>query len=204
MSSLPFSVTLLAIITILIFLGLGQRILDNMRLTDSAAIVILLLMIAGHFLPSISLSPYLAVNLGGFIPLGVVIYLLVTTSRLEQRRAGLVSVLAALSIILSDRLLPIQPGLLDPIFSGGIFAGLLATFLGRSRRSAFIAGLLGVFLVDVFNVLQLRFEGIEEQITIGGGGLFSSMVISAFLAVIIAEVIGEIREKIQLGGDHDD
>lgn len=204
MSSLPFSVTLLAIITVLIFLGLGQRILDNMRLTDSAAIVILLLMIAGHFLPSISLSPYLAVNLGGFIPLGVVIYLLVTTSRLEQRRAGLVSVLAALSIILSDRLLPIQPGLLDPIFSGGIFAGLLATFLGRSRRSAFIAGLLGVFLVDVFNVLQLRFEGIEEQITIGGGGLFSSMVISAFLAVIIAEVIGEIREKIQLGGDHDD
>lgn len=204
MSSLPFSVTLLAIITILIFLGLGQRILDNMRLTDSAAIVILLLMIAGHFLPSISLSPYLAVNPGGFIPLGVVIYLLVTTSRLEQRRAGLVSVLAALSIILSDRLLPIQPGLLDPIFSGGIFAGLLATFLGRSRRSAFIAGLLGVFLVDVFNVLQLRFEGIEEQITIGGGGLFSSMVISAFLAVIIAEVIGEIREKIQLGGDHDD
>ncbi len=204
MSSLPFSVTLLAIITVLIFLGLGQRILDNMRLTDSAAIVILLLMIAGHFLPSISLSPYFAVNLGGFIPLGVVIYLLVTTSRLEQRRAGLVSVLAALSIILSDRLLPIQPGLLDPIFSGGIFAGLLATFLGRSRRSAFIAGLLGVFLVDVFNVLQLRFEGIEEQITIGGGGLFSSMVISAFLAVIIAEVIGEIREKIQLGGDHDD
>ena len=195
MASLPFSVTLLALITILIFLGLGQRVLDHMRLTDSAAIIILLLMVAGHFLPTISLSPHLAVNLGGFIPIGVVIYLLVTTSRVEQRRASAVSLLTALLILLSDKLLPLLPGLLDPVLSGGIFAGLLATFFGRSRRSAFIAGLLGVFLVDV---------AIEQQITVGGGGLFSSMVVSCFLAVIIAEVIGEIREKIQLGGDHDE
>ncbi|HBN95037.1 MAG TPA: hypothetical protein DDZ66_01960 [Firmicutes bacterium] len=204
MASLPFSVTLLALITILIFLGLGQRVLDHMRLTDSAAIIILLLMVAGHFLPTISLSPHLAVNLGGFIPIGVVIYLLVTTSRVEQRRASAVSLLTALLILLSDKLLPLLPGLLDPVLSGGIFAGLLATFFGRSRRSAFIAGLLGVFLVDVANVVQLRVEAIEQQITVGGGGLFSSMVVSCFLAVIIAEVIGEIREKIQLGGDHDE
>lgn len=204
MFSLPFSVTLLALITILVFLGLGQRVLDNMRLTDSAAVLILVLMILGHFFPTISLSSSLAINLGGFIPMGVTIYLLVTTSRLEQKRAATVSAFTALLILLSDKLLPLMPGLLDPVFSGGIFAGLLATFWGRSWRSAFIAGLLGVFLVDLANALQLWFQGIDQRIIIASGGLFSSMVVSAFLAVVIAEVIGEIRERMQLGGDQDD
>ena len=203
MSSLPFSVTILALVTVLVFLGLGQRVLDNMRLTDSTAILILILMILGHFLPTISLSPLLAVNLGGFIPIGVVIYLMLTTSRVEQKRAAFVSLATALATLLSDKLLPIQPGFLDPVFSGGIFAGLLATLVGRSRRGAFIAGLMGVFLVDLASVVQLRFSGIEQQITLGGGGLFSSTVVSAFLAVIISEILGEIREKTHLGG-HDD
>ena len=131
MLSLPFSVTLLALLTILIFLGLGERILDNMRLTDSAAVLILILMILGHFLPTISISRRLAVNLGGFIPVGVALYLLITTSRLEQKRAALVSFLTGLLILLCDKLLPLLPGVLDPVLSGGIFAGLLATILGR-------------------------------------------------------------------------
>ena len=101
---------------------------------------------------------------------------------------------------LVNEALPLQPGLLDPVFSGGIFAGLTATFWGRSRRSAFIAGLLGVLLVDLASVIQLLLQGVEEQLTLGSGGLFSSMVLSAFLAVIITEVIGEVREALHLGG----
>lgn len=201
MPALPLSVTMLAVITVLLFLGLGQRILDNMRLTDRSAILILLLMIMGHFLPTLSLSPYLAVNLGGFIPLGVVFYLLITTSPEEQKRAALVSFLTTLIILLTDKTLPLQPGLFDPLLSGGIIAGLLATVLGRSRRSAFIAGMLGVLLVDAIALVELRLRGIDEQITFGGGGMFSSMVISAFLAVLVTEIIGEIRERIKLGGD---
>jgi uncharacterized membrane protein len=198
---LPFSVTLLTFITILIFLGLGERVLDNMRLTDATAIIILLLMISGHFLPTFSVSRTLQINLGGLIPIGVVFYLLLTTSRVEQQRAVFISILTALMIFLSDKLLPIQPGVLDPVFSGGIFAGILSNLLSRSRRSAFIAGLLGVILVDLANVVQLWIARIAQPITLGGGGLFSSMVISAFLAVIIAEIIGEVREKMHLGGD---
>ena len=201
MPSVPFSVTLLTFITIFIFLGLGERVLDNMRLTDATAILILLLMIGGHFLTTLSVSPTLRVNLGGLIPIGVVFYLLFTTSRVEQKRAVFISILTALMIFLSDKLLPIQPGVLDPVFSGGIFAGILSNLLSRSRRSAFIAGLLGVILVDLANVVQLWFAKIAQPITLGGGGLFSSMVISAFLAVIIAEIIGEVREKMHLGGD---
>ena len=201
MPALPLSVTMLAVVTVLLFLGLGQRILDNMRLTDRTAILILLLMIVGHFLPTVSLSPYLAINLGGFIPIGVVVYLLMTTSRVEQRRAGIVSLLTALIILLTDKFLPLQPGLLDPLYSGGIFAGLLASFMGHSRRGAFIAGMVGVLAVDVVAIAELWFRGVKERITVGGGGIFSSMVISSFLAVVVAEIIGEVRERIKLGGD---
>lgn len=201
MPALPLSVTMLAVVTVLLFLGLGQRILDNMRLTDRTAILILLLMIVGHFFPTVSLSPHLAINLGGFIPIGVVVYLLMTTSRVEQRRAGIVSLLTALIILLTDKFLPLQPGLLDPLYSGGIFAGLLASFMGRSRRGAFIAGMVGVLAVDVVAIAELWFRGVKERITVGGGGIFSSMVISSFLAVVVAEVIGEVRERIKLGGD---
>ncbi|HOK32722.1 MAG: hypothetical protein WBI99_10115 [Limnochordia bacterium] len=200
MVTLPFSVALLTFLTVFFFLGFGQRVLDRMRLTDGEALIILLLMIGGHFLPTISLTSRAAVNLGGLIPLGVGVYLLLTTSGPERGRAAGVTLVTAGLILLTDKLLPLQPGLLDPVFSGGIFAGLTATFWGRSRRSAFIAGLLGVLLVDLASVIQLLLQGVEEQLTLGSGGLFSSMVLSAFLAVIITEVIGEVREALHLGG----
>jgi hypothetical protein len=204
MASLPFSVTLLALITVLVFLGLGQRVLDHMRLTDLAAVSILVVMIIGHFLPTISLSPHLAVNFGGVALIGVAVYLLATTSVPERNRAIIISLLTSLLVFLSDKLLPLMPGLLDPVYSGGIFAGLLAVFLGRSRRSAFIAGILGVLLVDLANFVQLQLEDVQTQITLGSGGLFSSAVIGAFMAVVITEIIGEIREKMQAGGMPDE
>ena len=83
-------------------------------------------------------------NLGGVALIGVAVYLLATTSVPERNRAIIISLLTSLLVFLSDKLLPLMPGLLDPVYSGGIFAGLLAVFLGRSRRSAFIAGMLGV------------------------------------------------------------
>jgi uncharacterized membrane protein len=203
MFSLPLSVALLTLLTVLLLLGLGQRVLDRMRLTDAEAVIILLLMIGGHFLPTISLTPRIALNLGGLIPFGVGIYLLVTASTQERLRAVGVTLVTAALIWLSDKFLPLQPGLLDPVFSGGIFAGLTATIWGRSRRSAFTAGLLGVLLVDATSMLQLWLQGLEERITLGSGGLFSSVVLSSFLAVALTEVIGEVREAIHLGGNRD-
>lgn len=203
MPSLPSSVALLLILSLLVFLGFGQRVLDRLRLTDAQALGILLLMIGGHFLPTISLTSRTALNLGGLVPLGVGLYLLLTTSGPERRRAAAITLLTALFIFLTDKLLPLQPGLLDPVVSGGIFAGLLAAFWGRSRRSAFIAGLLGVLLVDFAGVLQLWAAKVAGKITLGSGGLFSSMVISSFLGVLITEVIGEIREALHLGGRRD-
>lgn len=208
MISLPFSVTLLSLLTLLVYLGFGQRVLDRMRLNSSTALLILGLMIIGHFLPTVPLGANLALNLGALVPLGVVLYLLLTTSSQEQQRALLISALTALFIVLSDKVLPPDPGLLDPVFSGGIFAGILAYLWGRSRRSAFIAAILGVLIADLVALVQLRTEQVPQKIILGAGGLFSSLVISPFLAVIIAEVIGEILEylhnKAKLGQGGDD
>lgn len=200
----PFSLTLLAVITLAFFLGLGQRVLDRMRLTGSGAVLILGLMILGHFLPTVSLNSRLALNLGVIPPLGVALYLLLTTSAFERSRALLVSLVTGVLLLLTDKLLPIEPGLLDPVFSSGIFAGLLAYAFGRSRRGAFIAGILGVFIGDLANLLQLWLQGVPQQTKLGSGGFLSSMVISPFIAVLLAEVIGEVRERIAQGGTDDE
>jgi len=196
----PFtSVFLLALVSILIFLGLGQRVLDRMRLTDTAALLILAAMIAGHFFPTISLGLHLRVNLGSVALLGIAAYLLLTTSPRESASALGISLATALLVVITDKVLPPDPGLLDPVFSAGIFAGLLAYLWNRSRRGAFIAGILGVFLADLVAFIQLLVQGINQPIVLGSGGMFSSAVICPFLAVFIAEVIGEVREFLHKG-----
>lgn len=201
------SVFTLAVISVLIYLGLGQRVLDRMKMTDTSALIILGVMVAGHFLPTVPLGPRLALNLGSVALLGIAVYLIFTTSPEEQARAAMVSIITAIFILFTDKILPPDPGLLDPVFSGGIFAGLLAYLWGRSRRSAFIAGILGVLLADLGALLQLWVQKIHQPIVFGSGGLFSSAVISPFLAVLIAEIIGEVREYLhrgvikQTGGD---
>ncbi len=204
MIPLTFSATLLVILTVLIFLGLGQKIIKGMRLTNNSALIIILTMILGHFLPTINLNTHFALNLGALGPIFVVVYLLTTTSKFERIRALLVSVLVFLLVFLTDKILPLDPGLLDPVFSAGIFSGFLAYFWGRSRRSAFIAGILGILITDLVNQLELWLIGIPQQTIIGSGGLFSSMIISPFIAVLIAEIMGETRERLHavLGGEN--
>ncbi len=201
------SIFILGIISVLIYLGLGQRILDRMRLTDASALIIIGIMVAGHFLPTVPLGPHLALNLGSLALVGIAAYLLSTTSPQERVRAALVSLATAVFVLLTDKLLPPDPGLLDPVFSAGIFAGLLSYLWGRSRRGAFIGGILGVYLADLGALLQLWAQKIHQPIIFGSGGLFSSAVISPFLAVLIAEIIGEVRQYLhhsainRTGGD---
>lgn len=204
MISLTFSATLLSLLTVLVFLGLGQRILDRMRLNDTAAIIILLSMIAGHFLPTVELTSQFSLNLGALSPVAVVAYLLITTSSFERNRAIIISGIVSVLVLYTDKTLSIDPGLLDPVFSAGIFAGFLAYFWGRSRRAAFISGIMGILITDIVNQIELQLSGIHQRTVIGSGGLFSSMVISPFIAVLIAEIIGETRERIHdlLGGEN--
>ncbi|NLM26394.1 MAG: DUF1614 domain-containing protein [Firmicutes bacterium] len=203
MANLPIGIVFLSITTILVFLGFFRATLDRMRLTDRSTIIILVLLIIAHLMPNFGINQYLAINLGAIIPLAVLIYLLITTSPNERIRAiaillattGFIWVTDNLFLNSTDRFL----FNIDPLYLPGIIGGLLAYLTTRSRRSAFIAGTGSIFLLDIIAFLTNLNHHVPSQIIIGGGGIFDAIIINGILAVIIAEIIGEIRERIQRG-----
>ena len=131
------------------------------------------------------------------------VYLLVRAGTNEERlRALLGSVLTAgIVYAVSAFVLPDEPEQLpfDPMYLNGIIAGLIAYAFGRSRRGAFICGVLGVLLADVTVAVVNRLNGIQQTLVIGGGGAFDAMVIAGLLAVVLAELVGEILERVARG-----
>ena len=72
-------------------------------------------------------------------------------------------------------------------------AGYLA---GRSRRTAFIAGVGAIVLNDIFTRIELFARGAKSNLTIGGAGIFDATLVSGLIALGLAELVGEIRERI--------
>ena len=77
---------LLIVAGLLVLLGVGQRVLDKLRLTDKQALLFIALIIAGGFLPEIPLGGGYFINVGGaLIPLGLCAYLLVRCQSWQER-----------------------------------------------------------------------------------------------------------------------
>ena len=189
---------LLTLIAIGVFCGLLQRVLDRMYLTDRQALGIIVLMLAGTFIPNIRLGN-IAFNIGGIIPAGICIYLLFKTDTNFERLRALIGSLITGSIVFAlSTLLPAEAEQLpfDPLWLYGIAGGLIAWLTGRSRRSAFICGTLGVVLADVLNWAYASFQGYTAQLVLGGGGIADAVVISGVLAVLFCELMGEMIERI--------
>lgn len=187
----PYILTGLAV---LIYLGLLQRTLDRMRLSDRAALVILGIMLVGTYLPEIPLG-LVRINLGStLVPLGLAVYLIGTAGTLqEQVRALLAIAASAIAVLLLDWALPQEPGsmFIDPLYAYGLAAGIIGYLAGRSRRSAFIGGMLGILVADVVVVLsQLPLQSTYQI----GGGIFDSALVAGLIAVGVAEIVGETRE----------
>jgi uncharacterized membrane protein len=192
-------------VTVLIYLGFLHRVLDRMRLTKMQALIILLAMLAAGFLPNIPLVLGLSINIGGaLIPVAVAVYLIVTAdTKLEKRRALITSGVVAVTTYLSEKLLPLHGDLgfdIDPLFVPAIIAAVTAYALGRSRRSAFVGGVFGVILTDVIawteNLVLYR---LHVPIVLGSTGVFGAAVIAGMGAVLLAELVGEILERLQGG-----
>ena len=204
---LPLSLILLIALEVMLFLGWGHRVLDRMRISDTQAAILIGIMIVGSFLPAIPLAPFLSLDIGGaLIPIGIAVYLITTANtQREKIRALLAALVTAAVIYATDRLLPAEPGLngkfdIDPLYLPAIVGGIVGYLAGRSRRSAFVAGVLGVVLADAFVVVQNIFAGIPGALwNIGGGGVFDATVVAGFLAVLLAELVGESREYLQGG-----
>ena len=194
---------LLTVTGLLILFGVGQRVLDRLRLTDIQAIVFIALIIAGGFVPDIPVSDSFAFNIGGaLIPLVLCIWLWIKADTARERARCLVaSVITGISIYLLGRYMPADPQALpiEPGYAYGIAAGLIAWVLGRSRRGAFIAGTLGVMLANVGSWLYARSMGADQRLVLGGAGGYDVIVIAGLLAVLMSELVGELVERITRG-----
>lgn len=197
---MPTGLIILIAITALVYFGLLQRVLDRMHLTDQEALFFLALMILGAYI-NIPLwrRPTLVINVGGgLVPIVLTGYIMsrVGTQR-EWSRAIVATVITAVSIYAAGRLLPAEPGtmILDPTYLYAVIGGTVAYLSGRSRRGAFIGGMLGVILSDIAHFVRLLILKLPGRTVIGGAGAYDTVILSGMLAVALAEIVGETREK---------
>ncbi|MBS3899020.1 MAG: DUF1614 domain-containing protein [Dethiobacter sp.] len=195
---------LLVAVAILIYLGAVQRVLDRLRLTDRAALAFVGAVVVGGFLPDIPLSDNVSINIGGgIVPLFLAGYLITKAGeRKEKIRAVLAALITTAAVYAIMKGMPPEPAynyFLDPMYLFAIIAAVVGYLAGRSRRSAFIAGSMGLLLTDVVSRVEVAVRGGAGHLSIGGAGVFDAIVVGGILALLLAEVFGETRELIQGG-----
>jgi uncharacterized membrane protein len=201
----PLGTIILLIVSLLIYFGVAQRVLDKLKLSDKAALGVIAALIIGSFIniplprgPRIEAS----LNVGGaLVPIILAGYLIARTTNIEKLRAAIGIIVTAAAIYLAGRFLNAEPEsmFMGPIYLYPLVGGIVAYVIGRSRRSAFIAATMGILLFDVYTYLRIMIQGIPGAVIIGGGGAFDAIVIAGLLAVLLAEFIGETRERLQGG-----
>lgn len=193
---------LLLVLGLLILFGVLQRVLDRMALTDRQALIGVAAIFIGGWLPDLALGP-VTVNIGGaLIPLILCVYLFFHAGTAKERVRSLVaSVLTAAAIYVIGLYFPADPVAMpfDPMILYGVAGGAIAWLLGRSRRSAFIAGILGVILADVLSSVLLWSQGVNQTLHLGGAGALDAVVLSGVIAVLLCELFGELMERITTG-----
>ena len=194
---------LLIIVAILILLGVGQRVLDRLRLSDKLALLFIALIIGLGFVPDIRVTDVFAFNLGGaVVPLALCVYLFIKADTAWERgRSILASIITGAAVFAIGVFAPDEPETItvDPILLYGLAAGLIAYIFGRSRRCAFIAGVIGTLLSDTANAIYVWSQGVPQDFVLGGAGAMSSIVIAGIVAVLLAELLGEIIERMKRG-----
>lgn len=188
---------LLILVSILVAAGVCQRALDRLRLTDRQALLFVALIFIGGLLPDLPIGRA-RVNVGGaLVPLGLAIYVWARAGSARERlRALAATLVTAAAVYAIGRFFPDEPETMpfDVNYLYGLAAGLIAYLFGRSRRSAFIAGVAGMLLADVAQAVMLWADGIEQTLRLGGAGMLDTVVISGISAVLLAELLGEFIE----------
>ncbi|MDF9407370.1 MAG: hypothetical protein A4E52_02167 [Pelotomaculum sp. PtaB.Bin013] len=213
MERFPVGITLLLIGSIVIYLGLAQRALDRMRLSDRGALLVIAAIIIGSYINiPIPFAPFnTSINVGGaLVPIGLAIYLLAKAGTAKEwSRAVIGAVVTAIAVYIIGSLVnsgsTVEPAgryaILDAIYLYPLVGGIVAYIFGRSRRAAFISATLGVLLVDIFHYVWLLRNGApgNYNVAIGGGGAFDTIILAGIVAILLAEVIGESFERLSGG-----
>ena len=193
---------LLVVLALLILFGVLQRVLDRMGLTDRPALLCVAAIFIGGWLPDLTLGA-VTLNWGGaIVPLAVCAYLFFHAGTGKERgRCLIASVLTAASVYAVSVFFPADPVTMpfDPMILYGLCGGIIAWMLGRSRRSAFVAGILGVILADAaIGIVNWR-SGVNQTVRLGGAGALDAVVLSGVTAVLLCELVGEVMERIARG-----
>ena len=199
---------LLIIVGLLVAFGVAQRVLDRLRLTDRQALLFVGLLFVGGLIPDIPITPLLSVNIGGaLVPLGLCVYLLVKAGSVKEVvRALLASVITGVAIHLVGEWMPSEPEqiVIDPNYLFGLIGGAVAYLFGRSRRGAFVAGVLGSMIAAFWDAIEVWNQGVRQALSLGGAGLLDTIVISGLVAVLLAELVGELVERMSRGARRDE
>ncbi|MDX9872130.1 MAG: DUF1614 domain-containing protein [Clostridia bacterium] len=205
MNRLPLGLILLIVASILVYFGLAQRLLDRMRLSDKGALAVIAALIVGSFI-DIPIMRNVSVNVGGaVVPVALAIYLLIKAGTTWEKMRAILATLATTAIIYVTGTYfmhgdPGEGGIpIDTLYLYPLVGGAIAYLLGRSRRAAFVAGTLGVLGLDIVHWIWLGVTGTPGTVAIGGAGAFDSIVVAGLFAVLLAEVFGETRERLQGG-----
>ncbi|OPY58926.1 MAG: hypothetical protein A4E55_00532 [Pelotomaculum sp. PtaU1.Bin035] len=213
MERFPVGIIFLLLASVIIYLGLAQRALDRMRLSDRGALVIIAAIIIGSFINiPVPFVPFnTSINVGGaLVPVGLAIYLLSKAgTEKEWGRAIIGAVATAVIVYVIGSLVnsgaTVEPAgryaVLDAIYLYPLVGGIVAYIFGRSRRAAFISATLGVLLVDIYHYFWLLRNGAPGSYTvaIGGGGAFDTIILAGIVAILLSEVIGESFERLSGG-----
>ena len=193
---------LLVVLSLLILFGALQRVLDRMALTDRQAIGCTAAIFIGGWLPDLSFGA-VTLNIGGaVVPLIVCVYLLLNADTAKEKiRAAVAAALTGAAITAISMFFPADPTQMpfDPMILYGVSGGLIAWLLGRSRRSAFIAGVLGIILADLFAGVSVWIRGVNQPVHLGSAGALDAVVLSGVAAVLMCELYGELMERIKTG-----
>lgn len=178
--------------------GVGQRILDDLRLSDKAALIILVAICIGLVIPPIWVGKYFCFSIGGFlIPLALSIYLLISCGTRDLVRAIVGTIIVAGIIYGLEWLLPANPEdvVMDNMYIYGIVAGVVAYVLGRSRRNAFVSCLFGITLAQLVQWIVNLCTNQKSILGLGVGGAFSTYIVAIIISVAVSEFIGRCIES---------
>jgi hypothetical protein len=206
---MPVGLVILVFVSVLILLGVAHRVLDRLRLTDGGALAVIAAILVGTFIPDIGITENVAVNIGGaLIPIALAVYLFIKAGTAKERTRAVVAAVAAGAAVYGlSKFLPAGPEenqFMNYNYLYALIGGGIAYLLGRSRRSAFIAGIMAIILSDLVQAVVNWYTGIPGRTVFGGAGAFDATIIAGVFAVVLAEVVGETREKMQGGTDRKD
>lgn len=192
------SLWIVSVIILLIMFGVGQRILDDLRLSDKAALLILISICIGIVIPPIWIGKYFCFSIGGFlIPFALSIYLLISCGKRDLIRAVIGTILVAGIIYALEWILPADPEevVIDNMYIYGVVAGIVAYALGRSRRNAFISCLFGITLAQLVQwIINVCMDN-KSILGLGVGGAFSTYIVAIIISVALSEFLGRCFES---------